>query len=81
MPKPPKKRGIRCPACGMTASHVIRTASGSDYLTRRRECGACGTRYTTTERLYGKLPPDMAGSAISVGQLQKMVEIAIGKAT
>jgi transcriptional regulator NrdR family protein len=75
-----KTKGIRCPQCGMLGSHVIRSAPENGYVTRRRECGACHFRYTTSERIVGKIPADMGVNAISVGQLRQMLDFAIGKA-
>ncbi len=65
-------RGIPCGKCGMRVSRVLRTTVEDGYIVRRRECKACRSRYTTTERIPGgKLPADMQGIAISVGQLCK----------
>lgn len=41
-----------CPKCGQTKSKVIDSRSSDDCscIRRRRECLACGTRFTTYER-------------------------------
>lgn len=43
---------MRCPKCGFDDSKVIdsRPAESNDAIRRRRECGACGFRFTTYER-------------------------------
>jgi transcriptional repressor NrdR len=43
---------VRCPWCGNEDSKVIdsRPADGGDAIRRRRECLACGRRFTTFER-------------------------------
>ena len=44
---------MRCPWCGKQADRVIdsRTAEAGAAIRRRRQCGACGRRYTTFERV------------------------------
>ncbi len=44
---------MRCPSCAGTDSRVIdsRTTSAEDAIRRRRECEACGGRFTTYERI------------------------------
>jgi transcriptional repressor NrdR len=46
-------RGVRCPACGSLDDKVIdsRQAEDGSAIRRRRECVACGRRFTTFERL------------------------------
>ncbi len=41
--------GIVCPKCGSAFYHVVDTRQIADTIRRRRECGECGTRYTTYE--------------------------------
>ena len=43
---------MRCPACGHLESKVVdsRPAEDGSSIRRRRECLACGTRFTTYER-------------------------------
>jgi transcriptional regulator NrdR family protein len=45
--------GPSCPACGERKSRVLKTTEHPLYpnLTRRRECLACGWRFTTDEKL------------------------------
>jgi len=44
---------MRCPACGQGDTRVVdsRDLDESATIRRRRECGACGTRFTTYERI------------------------------
>ena len=44
---------MRCPSCGYTESKVVDSRPSEDSVTirRRRECLACGYRFTTYERL------------------------------
>ena len=44
---------MRCPACGDHDSRVVDSRDLEDAATirRRRECNACGTRFTTYERV------------------------------
>ncbi len=46
---------MRCPFCRAPDSRVIdsRELSGGDSIRRRRECAACGRRFTTYERVEG----------------------------
>ena len=40
---------MRCPHCSHGDSKVIDSRESGDGIRRRRECGGCGLRYTTTE--------------------------------
>jgi len=42
---------MNCPACGSAENKVVdsRTAKDGDAIRRRRECEACGARFTTYE--------------------------------
>ncbi len=44
---------MRCPDCGKDDDHVVdsRPQPGGEAIRRRRECRACGTRFTTFERI------------------------------
>ncbi|HEX5466740.1 MAG TPA: transcriptional regulator NrdR [Candidatus Limnocylindrales bacterium] len=44
---------MRCPSCGQTETRVIDSRDQDEGVTirRRRECTACGTRFTTYERM------------------------------
>ena len=46
---------MRCPFCRADDTRVIdsRELSGGDSIRRRRECSACGRRFTTYERVEG----------------------------
>ena len=49
---------MKCPFCTHADSKVIdsRTSAGHDVTRRRRECEACGRRFTTYERVEEVLP-------------------------
>lgn len=44
---------MRCPGCGVDDDRVVdsRPSTGGDAIRRRRECRACGLRFTTFERV------------------------------
>lgn len=44
---------MRCPSCGTDDDRVVdsRPTAGGQAIRRRRECGACGARFTTFERV------------------------------
>ena len=44
---------MRCPGCGQDDDHVVdsRPQPGGEAIRRRRECLACGERFTTYERI------------------------------
>jgi transcriptional repressor NrdR len=41
---------VRCPYCSSELTQVIDTRPADDAVRRRRECSACGQRFTTYER-------------------------------
>lgn len=41
---------MRCPECQQPDSRVIDSRTAGDHVRRRRECQACGHRFTTYER-------------------------------
>jgi transcriptional repressor NrdR len=45
---------IKCPFCGDIDSKVIDSRGMNDGIRRRRECIACGERYTTYERIQSR---------------------------
>jgi len=49
---------VKCPFCGQLESKVTdsRAGTGGDVIRRRRECEACGRRFTTYERVEEVLP-------------------------
>lgn len=47
---------MRCPKCTSDRSSVVDSRSDGDAIRRRRECQACGLRYTTWERIELALP-------------------------
>lgn len=46
---------MKCPHCGEPDSRVIDTRSTGDGIRRRRECVACGKRFTTYEQVAASL--------------------------
>jgi len=48
---------MRCPFCRLSDSRVLdsRPAVEGDSIRRRRECGGCGKRFTTYEKVDGLL--------------------------
>ncbi len=51
-------RWVRCPFCSTLENKVIdsRLSQAGEVIRRRRECEACGRRYTTYERVEVALP-------------------------
>ena len=47
---------MQCPACQHEESKVVDSRDAGDSIRRRRECLACGHRYTTFERIEFRLP-------------------------
>jgi transcriptional repressor NrdR len=41
---------VRCPFCGSRQSRVVDKRDNEDLTRRRRQCTACGSRFTTYER-------------------------------
>jgi transcriptional repressor NrdR len=41
---------VRCPSCHADSTQVVDSRPGDDAVRRRRECTACGQRFTTYER-------------------------------
>lgn len=48
---------MKCPFCGKIDSNVLesRTVEDGGAIRRRRECGRCGKRFTTTEKVKGSV--------------------------
>ena len=42
---------MQCPNCGDSNTHVADSRNSGQEVRRRRECGHCGARFTTYERL------------------------------
>jgi transcriptional repressor NrdR len=42
---------MRCPRCNSEDLRVLETRDRDQVIRRRRECAACGHRFTTTERI------------------------------
>lgn len=47
---------MRCPECQHDDSRVIDSRTAGDAIRRRRQCSACGERFTTHERVEQRLP-------------------------
>ena len=48
---------MKCPTCGSESTHVIDTArEPTGNIRRRRECKACGKRFSTMERVVDTMP-------------------------
>lgn len=47
---------MRCPSCQHEDSRVVDSRTAGDAIRRRRECAACGYRFTTHERVEQRLP-------------------------
>jgi transcriptional repressor NrdR len=45
---------MRCPFCGQDKDKVVDSRASGSAIRRRRECIACGRRYTTYERAEGE---------------------------
>ncbi len=45
---------MKCPYCSKEESHVVDSREVEDEVRRRRECLACGARFTTSERIMTK---------------------------
>lgn len=48
---------MKCPFCGKIDSQVLesRIVEDGDSIRRRRECGKCGKRFTTLEKIKGSV--------------------------
>ena len=47
---------MTCPFCSADASRVIDSRVVPDGIRRRRECGGCGRRFSTVERVERRMP-------------------------
>ena len=54
---------MQCPFCSAESSQVIDTRPAADAVRRRRECGACGRRFTTS-------PEYLRSSCRCAGEIQ-----------
>ena len=48
--------GLSCGACGAALPQVARTVQTSGMIVRDRDCGNCGERNTTAERVIATRP-------------------------
>lgn len=75
---------MRCPVCGDSSNRVTDSRDGPDgrSIRRRRQCNACGHRFTTRERIEGVLPNvikrDGTKEAFDRGKLLRAIEAACG---
>ena len=47
---------MRCPDCQNDDTRVVDSRTAGDGIRRRRQCGACGIRFSTQERVEARLP-------------------------
>ncbi len=70
---------MKCPKCRKTKSHVIdsRPAKGKLSISRRRECLACSTRFTTFEAIEQEFLSVVirknTGSGVTLNSLKAML--------
>ena len=78
---------MKCPFCGQLDDKVIdsRAPGAGDVVRRRRECGACGRRFTTYERVEDVLPTvvkkDGRREAFDRSKLVRGLRVACNKRT
>lgn len=76
---------MRCPYCGNTEDKVLesRTLIGGESIRRRRECTACGYRFTSFERIDEKpfmvVKRDGRRQPFDRSKLEKGIERALEK--
>jgi transcriptional repressor NrdR len=76
---------MRCPFCSENEDKVIdsRTSKDGSEIRRRRECIACGRRFTTYERIEDALPVvvkrDGSREPFDRTKLERGVKRAVGK--
>lgn len=76
---------MRCPFCSDKEDRVVdsRLSSSGDEIRRRRECGECGRRYTTYERVADVFPKivkrDGSREDFDRTKLQRGIELACTK--
>jgi transcriptional repressor NrdR len=74
---------MRCPGCGADEDRVVdsRPAAAGDAIRRRRECRACGLRFTTFERIeLPELVVRKRSGAVRVFDRQKVLDGMAGAA-
>lgn len=84
--EPPDEPTVHCPTCGIDDDRVVdsRPADGGVAVRRRRECRACGIRFTTFERVEvpGVIVRKRSGAASQFSRqkvLDGMVRAAKGR--
>lgn len=76
---------MRCPYCGSLDDKVIesRTMANGESIRRRRECGSCGYRFTSYERIEEKpfmvVKRDGRRQPFDVSKLEKGIQRALEK--
>ena len=64
---------MTCNRCQSDASMVIETRTEAQYIRRRRECKACGHRWTTVEIEKGRYT-DLKWVESKYGELRLLLE-------
>ena len=76
---------MRCPECDATENRVVDTrgSRGGHAVRRRRECGVCGTRFTTYENVEARrlyvLKHDGRTEEFDLTKLSRSITIACTK--
>jgi len=74
---------MNCPGCGKAGTRVLdsRMAKGGEQIRRRRECGDCGHRFTTFERVESSLPTVIKKAGGRVPYDREKIRTGIVRAT
>ena len=74
---------MHCPKCGNDDSKVVESRDTGDSVRRRRECLACGRRYTTYERIekpnLAIIKKDKRRELFDRDKLKRAIARSIGK--
>lgn len=74
---------MHCPKCGHDDSKVIESRDTGDAVRRRRECLACGSRYTTYERVerpnLAVVKKDNRRELFDRSKLKRAISSSVGK--
>jgi Zn ribbon nucleic-acid-binding protein len=68
---------VRCPKCSDARSRVSETKFYKEGVRRRRECKACGHRYSTDEHRVGDKKPNPLHSLPPERTVESMESLAI----
>ena len=74
----PPVSGFTCPECGGKCRRIFETrqpafADSHEAVRRRRECGSCGTRVTTIERVVGEATRAQSGSLVLMSRQEVLL--------